>query len=300
VNRDYWDAEAGRYACGFNPHATADDTIVVARVTADDGRVLATWVNYACHPTTLAWQNKLLSPDFVGATREILQRAFGAPALFLQGAEGDVSPREQYTGDPAVADRNGHILGYAAAAALEGLPPPASKFVYTGIVPSGAALGTWAYLPGDDAELHDSDRLDARMLHVDLARKDFVPAEDLQQQYEVATNRREKEILLRRLLIQKALGNDPLQRMPLWIWRLGHAALVAIPEEPYSIFQQTLRQRCARTPLLVLGVTNGPLGYLPPRETYGQERYQEQQSPYAAGGLEQTIDTAVAGLGNCF
>ncbi len=31
-NRDYWDDERGLYACGFNPDAPADDTVMVARV----------------------------------------------------------------------------------------------------------------------------------------------------------------------------------------------------------------------------------------------------------------------------
>src|SRR4051812_47316776 len=29
ANRDYWDAERGLYACGFNPDAPADDTVMV-------------------------------------------------------------------------------------------------------------------------------------------------------------------------------------------------------------------------------------------------------------------------------
>ena len=30
-------------------------------------------MNYACHPTTLAWQNTLISPDYVGAC-EVIER----------------------------------------------------------------------------------------------------------------------------------------------------------------------------------------------------------------------------------
>ena len=84
--------------------------------------------------TSLGWTNRLLSPDYVGAAREVLEGAFGAPTLYLQGGAGDLSPREQYTSKPAVADRNGRQLGYAAAAAIEALPPPAMTFVYQGIV----------------------------------------------------------------------------------------------------------------------------------------------------------------------
>ena len=147
TNRDLWDAEADRFACGYNPGKPADDTLLVARATDDAGEVRATIFNYACHPTTLAWENRLLSPDYVGAAREVLEGAYRAPALFLQGASADLAPRDDYVGDTAVADRNGRQLGYAAAAAIEGLPPPGSRLVYTGIVPSGANLGTWEFRP---------------------------------------------------------------------------------------------------------------------------------------------------------
>ncbi|MFN8567415.1 MAG: hypothetical protein U0Z44_07825 [Kouleothrix sp.] len=89
TNRDLWAPDHGRYVCGFNPAGPADDTVLVGRVTGDDGQVRATIVNYACHPTTLAWQNRLLSPDYIGAMREVLERIYGAPALFLYGAAGD-------------------------------------------------------------------------------------------------------------------------------------------------------------------------------------------------------------------
>jgi len=48
------------------PMEIADDTVLVARATDDAGAILATVVNYACHPTTLAWENRLISPDFPG------------------------------------------------------------------------------------------------------------------------------------------------------------------------------------------------------------------------------------------
>ena len=76
--------------------------------------MLGTLVNYACHPTTLAWENTLISPDYVGAMREVVEQHTGAPCLFLQGASGDLGPREGFVGDTAVADRNGRQLGFAA------------------------------------------------------------------------------------------------------------------------------------------------------------------------------------------
>jgi hypothetical protein len=295
ANRDLWDPAAERFACGYNPDAPADDTLLVARVTSDAGDVRATLFNYACHPTTLAWQNRLLSPDYIGAAREVLERAYGVPALFLQGASGDLAPRDDYVGETAIADRNGRQLGYAAAAAIESLPPPGTRFVYTGIVASGANLGTWEYQPLEASELRASEQLVARVIHVELRRKE-APAIVDSLSSETPDAVQEQEKALRRRFLDLELGGSPVHRMPMWVWRLGDALLVAVPNEAYSVFQVELRRRFAGTPLLVLNMTNGTLGYLPPRESYGSGLYQEQQSPYAPGCLEQTIEAAAAAL----
>ena len=296
ANRDFWDAGAARFACGYNPGAEADDTVLVARVSDDAGATLATIFNYACHPTTLAWENRLLSPDFVGAAREVLETAFGAPALFLQGASGDLAPRDDYVGDTATADRNGRQLGHAAAAAIEALPPPGSRFAYTGIVASGANLGTWEYRPCEPEQLDRAGVLERVLTHVELAKKGELGVVDSVSS-STPDSPQEREKALRRELLQLALGDGPTHAMPLWGWRLGEALLVALPNEPYSVFQAELRERFAGVPLFVLMTTNGGVGYLPPRETFGTGRYQEQQSPYAPGCLEQAIETAAELLG---
>ena len=54
AHRDYWDADHRQFVCGFNPNGLADDTVFVLRVSGSSGQCLATVVNYACHPTTLA------------------------------------------------------------------------------------------------------------------------------------------------------------------------------------------------------------------------------------------------------
>ena len=89
--RDFPDPSTpGRYLCGFHPEASVDDTLLVARLFRDDGRTLATLVNYACHPTTLAWENSLLSPDYPGAMREMVEeQTGGAPACFFWVLRGN-------------------------------------------------------------------------------------------------------------------------------------------------------------------------------------------------------------------
>ncbi len=105
TNRDLHDPEKERIVSGFNPSIEADSALLVGRVTDGTGKIIATIVNYACHPTTLAWDNTLISPDFVGAMRETIEaNTGGAPVIFLQGASGELAPRYQYVGDVKVAD----------------------------------------------------------------------------------------------------------------------------------------------------------------------------------------------------
>jgi hypothetical protein len=145
ANRDLPDPEPSRkrIVCGFNPDGNPDDALLVGRITDATGRVRATLVNYACHPTTLAWENDAISPDYVGAVRETIQQATNAPALFLLGACGDLAPRYQYVRDPEVADRHGRELGFAALATLNGMEPPGAQLTYAEVVESGAPLAVW-------------------------------------------------------------------------------------------------------------------------------------------------------------
>ena len=167
-NRDLWDHQLRRYVCGYNPDGRSDDTLLVARVTGERDEPIATFVNYACHPTTLAWQNTLISPDYPGAMREVVERETGAPCLFLQGASGDLGPREGFVGDVEVADRNGRQLGYAALSALCELPPPNLRFRYTGPRESGATLGTWGWTRYSPDDKRRSSRWKLKRWTVDL------------------------------------------------------------------------------------------------------------------------------------
>ncbi len=126
-NRDLPDPETGALLCGLNPEPAADDTLLVGRVTDADGAVMAVLVNYACHPTSTGGGNRLISPDYIGALREIVEREAGGICVFLHGADGELTPRRSFEDDVAAADQNGRELGYAAMAVLAGMFPPGQR-----------------------------------------------------------------------------------------------------------------------------------------------------------------------------
>lgn len=285
----------GRPLVGFNPDAPpADDTVLVGRVTTADGLPLATLVNYACHPTTLAWQNRLVSPDYVGGMRELVEAATDAPVLFLQGASGELAPREQYTGDRAVADRHGRALGHAVLSALALLPTPAHELELSGVVESGAPLGMWT-----EADRPPSVALAAVRHEVELELNDLPTLAELEESWAGIDRRSREERLGRARNLRDGYIDGPTVRHPFWVWRLGDALLVAHPGEAYSAFQTEVRAAAGDRPVLVLNLTNGPgFVYLPTDDAYRRGAYQAWQTPLAPGSLERLIAAAARAVGS--
>ncbi|HUG71179.1 MAG TPA: neutral/alkaline non-lysosomal ceramidase N-terminal domain-containing protein [Pirellulaceae bacterium] len=315
TNRDYFDVELGGYVCGFNPDGIADDTVVVARVTSELGATLATIVNYACHPTTLAWDNTLISPDYVGAMREIIESSTDAPCFFIQGASGDIGPREGFVGDVAVADRNGRQLGYAALSALEEVSPAHGRFDYAGAVVSGATIGTWRHEPASDVQLQRTSQWRTAECEVDLPfRNDLPRREELlqnqrrwhaEEQTAIGAGdaqaareaRAMAERATRRLVRVEHLPAGDTFPYRAELWRAGDAIWIPLDGEHYNILQRSLRERFPGYTLIIGTLANGSnVWYLPDADSYGKGLYQEEASILALGSLEKLTEALTASI----
>lgn len=316
AHRDLWDERSGQWVCGFNPDGPADDTLVVARIADFQNRSLGTIVNYACHPTTLAWDNTLVSPDYPGAMREIVEQTTSAPCFFIQGASGDLGPRDGYVGDTSVADRNGRQLGYAALAALEALPHPATEYRYAGPVISGATIGVWKHEPISGEDMRDEGRWRHRRWTVDLAYRPGIPTaaeiaaqRERHQAAEAAARaagdeararecRAKVEIMTRQLVRLGSISSGDSYPFPIHLWQMGGAIWVAVESEHYQILQRSLRERFPQAIIVVATIVNGSLHtYLPPREIYGTGIYQETIALLAPGSLEKLIEEIAGQIG---
>jgi hypothetical protein len=306
-----------QFVCGLNPAGPADDTVLVARIVADGGGAIADVVNYACHPTTLAWDNTAISPDYVGALRETVERYSGVPCLFLQGASGDLGPREGFVGDPAVADRNGRRLAFASLAALESLPPPGTHYVYQGPTVSGAVLGVWRHEPLEQRLRESQARWDCQQWTLDLPyRADLPAAEEVRRQQarwqaEEARAREERDLVAARDCRARVeqmtrwlarLGEIPpgvAFPLPVTLWRLGDAVWLFVPGEQYQALQTSLRARFPGRPIVVVTLTGGWLpGYVPPAAAYGKGIYQESIALVAPGCAEALLEEVASRIGS--
>jgi hypothetical protein len=315
-HRDAWDEASKQFVCGLNPEGNGDQTLLVARFTDDDGRLIATAVNYACHPTTLAWENTLISPDYPGAMREAMERATGAPCVFLQGASGDLGPRHGYVGETAIADKNGRELAYSALAAMESLGPPSTDFHYTGPVISGATLGAWEYRSLSADRVRSAESFAVRRVTIPL---DYIPNRPTLERLEAdrkkwqadeaaarAANDAAKtrdaramvERLTRSLTRWQSVPDGPTFPYQVNLLRMGDAVWITAEGEPYNVLQTELRRRFPKLTIVVMVLGDGwRCSYLPTKETYGKGIYQEQIALLAPGSLERMIEATAKAIG---
>ena len=347
-HRDYFDDARGHFVCGFNPDAAEPLPLNVVRVTTDTSptreqgsgennddplltlpendplrslsasdpslarraSVVATIVNYPCHTTTLAWENTLVSPDYVGALREVVERETNAPCLFLLAPCGDIGPRDGYVGDTAVADRNGRHVGFAALSVLEGMPPAQTDHEYTGPVFSGATLGAWRHRAWSDERLSKAAIARSSQLSVPLPYLSSLPkladAEQLHQELiaqeqaariagridEAAELRTLVERQIRLLHRIRPLPQGEAYPCPAWAWQWGDAFWIAAEGESYHFLQSELARRFPQRPLIAITLANGTnCSYLPTREAYSKSQlYQPEVALVAPGSLEHLTD----------
>jgi hypothetical protein len=241
--------------------------------------------------------------------REVVEREMTAPCVFLQGASGDLGPREGFSGDSELADHNGRQLGYAALAALEALPPPGTRYEYAGPVVSGATLGVWKHQPLAEERFAATGAWSVERVTVDLPYRPELPTNDAvlaaRARFEAALQQAEKagdEALIRdaRAMIERmdrqltrigALPAGPEIPLPVWLWRIGGALWVAVEAEHYQRLQVALRERFPGLAIVVMTLANGSRpSYLPTAETYDTGAYPETIAVLARGSLERLIE----------
>lgn len=289
VNRDLPEpgADGQTFACGLNPARPADTTLAVGRVTAvESGKVIGILAHYACHPTTLAWDNSSLSPDWLGAAREEVATALnGAQLLVLQGASGDQAPRVQYSGDTATADRNGREFAHAVLSITTGMLPAGQRYTFDRVVRSGADLAAWKFEPGTPPQTTQS-----RRLTVDLPLKPYDSTETLNQQLAACTDTALAERLRRQILRVSAFDGSSRYSSPVILWQLGSTVWISQPEENFACFQQELRALYPDRTVLPLNLAAGPtVSYIYPPDRAGDSLYQVWVSTFAADAYDHQM-----------
>jgi len=82
----------GRDVLGEVPDHPIDPSVGVIRVDDLEGSPIAILFRYSCHPVTMGPRSALVSSDYPGAARRVIEQTLGGLAIFLQGSGGNINP----------------------------------------------------------------------------------------------------------------------------------------------------------------------------------------------------------------
>jgi hypothetical protein len=234
---------------------------------------------FPCHPTVLSASNLDISADLSGAFRRQLRAALGPNTwvALATGAAGDISTRHtRRAQDFAELERLGSVLAEHARSLVSGAQP--IEILPPAVANQDVSLKLKPPLSGDAVAAAQTS-LTAR--RVELVRTG-----------QTAEARTVETILQGLAHAGQVHGTaEPHLLAPISVARLGELDLVALPGEPYNRLGVEIR-RDTGGQVLLLGYTNGYIGYIPSREAYASLDYEILMSPLAPGAGERLRDAA--------
>lgn len=314
VNRRFQRPEDGAVIVGRNWSGPVDQEVKVVRIDTTDGDPLAAIVNYACHPITVGPDGDLITPDFPGVVKRVVEQSTGATCLFLQGATGDIGPiRGGARNGLNEYHRLGTILGLDASSVWWGTEVPRTVERYEGTLESGAPLAIYHDDLANQPSIGSGGQLKVGTREMHLPVKQFHPADELEAEFNqhlADLNRlretggsdeeiREKTMLCKRASMRAAQSrqNEGKTHLTLQAQAFvlgGNTALVAIPGEPFVKIGLAVKQQSPFEHTLFSGYSNLGGGYIPMSEDYPFGGYEFEVSPFAEGAAERVIDECVA------
>lgn len=297
----------GRMIIGRVEGRPADHSVGVVRIDRTDGSPLVTLFNYACHAISLGPEAEIISPDYPGAARETLESITGAPAVFIQGAGGDVAPRDGMGDDPSIADALGTTLGLEAAKVWSTIETRNLERREV-IVQSYNAIASLRKiehpaLPAFVAAL--AETIDLPLLPpptegevVEIAR---LASQRLQELVDEGAGEGQLNIQRAEVrwagLLERSMASGGLDRTATGVVQalmVDGVTFVALPVEPFVLIGRALIDALGpRT--IVCGYANGTIGYCPMPSDYEEGGYEIERA-HRLYGYPAALAPEVSGI----
>jgi hypothetical protein len=255
----------GTIKLGQNPDGVTDRDVIVVRIDEEDGRPLAAVVNYACHGVCLSSQWRLISSDFPGPMREVVEGATGATTLYLQGATGNMNP---------------FLMGHDYANTRS-----------TGVKLAGEVLKVW-----ESVEPEEATGLCGAAETVDLPSLRFLSEEGAaaaleRDRAELEQRKKgdaipnvirwiERRIEREEAALRSWKTGEPPPPIPdrVHALRFGPAAVASTAGEIFAQIGIDVKTRSPLPHTLFAGYTNGDIGYVPIPDAYAEGGYEVERA----------------------
>ena len=249
-----------------------DTTCHVLTLRKPDGDLMGFLSYFGCHPVVCCHLTRYIHGDFAGVASNMIEAENpGSVGLFLQGAQGDVNTcwahrpeKESLAALDVIAARYARAVRSGMAAAeptdIDSVSSAQRMTRFSRRVPSLEAL--------------------RRMLEQDLALLRAPDASDEDPEVRMAAVR---AIAIRERMAALGSGQPPDPPVELHGFRLGPISLLGAPLEIFQAIKNDARNGAKSPVTLVMGITNGDIGYAPDRTAASRGGYAADVVPMIVG-----------------
>jgi hypothetical protein len=243
-------------ALGTNPWGPYDPTMTVLRFESAPAQPLATLIHYGAHPTVFDGSTRAISRDWPGVMIDRVEHLSKAPAMFINGAVGDVAPRSNTMS--AVGDGEAALQEVGTRAAMDAMRAFREVREFRGLdlgFLTGAFTLPYRPLAGLDEARRKVAEYEPRKSTYGAPRCEYLHWSAVVAEHQKAA----------------APAGKVYQQT---ITTLGPIALVPFPGEVFSETVLRLRQSSPYQHTLCASTSNGSNGYFPTRESLHRGGYE--------------------------
>lgn len=269
-----------------------DPEMGVVRIDNREGKMVALLLNFSCHPVTLHGYKNLISPDFIGYIRKMVEKE-GATLLYTTGASGDVNPAPEFfkgagKGDAVLSQKVAELVGVEALRVAEEIKTISEVKIRAESVKARIPL---AELPTLD-ELKKEKRI--KKADVEKVKKEKAPYHFLMEAYallewtqEAIRTKESSKVEKERIAEIQVIG-------------INNLTLVALPGELFVEIGLDIKKMLSSEYTFIIQLANGAIGYLPTRKAFDESGYESEIAPRFYGlysltpEVEQIIKDNVA------
>ncbi|HIE29534.1 TPA: hypothetical protein EYP66_19870 [Candidatus Poribacteria bacterium] len=251
----------GKMALGINPDGPVAPYVDVVRIDSSEGKPIVIFFSHAAHPVVLGGSNLLTSADYPGyAMRVVEQVESGSIAMFGQGCCGNINSNP-VGGTFEDARRLGTILGAAVIGETEQIKTNSDIVLQS----RSKIIDLPLQKPLEESE--------AEAL-VERYQKELT---DLKARGEGRPQTYMAQGMLQWAQDMLKLAREPkpyTQEFEIQAMQLGDLAIVALTGEVFVELALEIDARSPYQQTIVLGYTNGCIGYVPNEEAYPYGGYE--------------------------
>ncbi|WP_410985117.1 neutral/alkaline non-lysosomal ceramidase N-terminal domain-containing protein [Bacillus cereus] len=245
----------GKVKMGINENGVVDKRIGVLAIRNYKTKELTGIIVFCtAHPNVLKSDSDILSADYPGLTREILEQTLNCPVIIVQGAAGNVNAK--YRGSKEALKHMAYIL---SGNVLTMLP----TVTYNLISKLNTISTTMKMKLKDIPDLEEIKKMAL------LAQKQWGVNTD--QWLSVVVAKHKENI--------KQLAID----LEIQLFQINDGSFSGIPMEPFSETALAIKENLNNELAFFGGYTNGYLGYLPTKEEYIYGGYEVELNPVVYG-----------------